>query len=254
MKTLLKNILIIFILVAALLISFPACKKNHNEDPPPVTFKAEFAASPNLGTVPFTANFTDKSIGEPDSWIWDIQNDGIVDDTIQDPSYTYQEPGFYSVSLIAANTTESDTALKVNYIGVTTNAAVLSYTGFQTVHSNDAIDIPVLFGNSITLGAFTLKMLYDSFRLHVTAVNSSKCTGMVHNIDTLNGTILIAWSSAIPVTINPQDDFLNLAATVIRQPDSSCYPLVIGNPTEFADGNAQLIEGVELVLPVLNSP
>lgn len=254
MTSLLKNILIIFILASALLISFPACKNNHNEDPPPVTFKADFTASPYFGAVPFTAHFVDKTTGGPDSWQWDIQYDGIVDDTVQDPSFTYQEPGFYSVSLIADNTTKSDTAVKVNYIGVTTDSAVLTYSGFQTVHYNDEISIPVRFGQTVSLGAFTLNIIYDTYRLHVTTVSSGKCSGMLNNIDTLNGTILIAWSSANAVTINPGDDFLNLTATVIRQPDSTCNPVVIGNPVEFADGNAQLLEGVELVIPVLNSP
>ena len=76
--------------------------------------------------MPFTAHFQDKSIGNPDTWKWDLQFDGIVDDSIPDPSYTYQDPGFYSVELIAGNTAYTDTVVKVNYISVTSDVVKAS--------------------------------------------------------------------------------------------------------------------------------
>ena len=43
------------------------------------TLKADFEASPAYGIAPLTVNFTDKSTGNPTSWEWDFNNDGIVD-------------------------------------------------------------------------------------------------------------------------------------------------------------------------------
>lgn len=46
--------------------------------------------------------FTDLSQGNPTSWIWDF-GDGIGTSTEQNPSYTYLQPGNYTVSLIVSN-------------------------------------------------------------------------------------------------------------------------------------------------------
>ncbi|RKY11274.1 MAG: hypothetical protein DRP82_07660, partial [Planctomycetota bacterium] len=61
------------------------------------TLKADFEASPTQGTAPLTVNFADKSTGSPTSWEWDFNNDGTVDSTDQNPTYTYNDPGWYTV-------------------------------------------------------------------------------------------------------------------------------------------------------------
>jgi len=43
---------------------------------------------------------TDESTDNPTVWIWDFQNDGINDAFIQNPSFTFEEEGNYSVRLI----------------------------------------------------------------------------------------------------------------------------------------------------------
>ncbi|HEX6810317.1 MAG TPA: PKD domain-containing protein, partial [Planctomycetota bacterium] len=48
---------------------------------------ASFTASIAPGTT--TAVFTDRSAGNPTSWAWDFENDGIVDSTLQHPVHTY---------------------------------------------------------------------------------------------------------------------------------------------------------------------
>jgi PKD repeat protein len=82
---------------------------------------ADFTASPTSGIAPLTVNFTNNSTGydQPLSYEWDFDNDGIVDSTDENPSYTYINPGTYTVKLTATDLDRStDTLIKTDYINV----------------------------------------------------------------------------------------------------------------------------------------
>ncbi|MCP4112178.1 MAG: PKD domain-containing protein [Desulfobacteraceae bacterium] len=78
----------------------------------------DFTAQPKTGKAPLTVQFTDRSVGSPTSWQWDFDNDGIIDSTEQNPTYTYNTIGLYSVKLIAGNADATDEELKTDYINV----------------------------------------------------------------------------------------------------------------------------------------
>jgi subtilisin family serine protease len=80
---------------------------------------ASFTASPTSGTAPLAVSFTDTSSGLPTSWAWDFQNDGTVDSTQQNPSFTYGTAGEYTVKLTALNASGSSSATAK----ITVNAA-----------------------------------------------------------------------------------------------------------------------------------
>jgi len=80
---------------------------------PPV---ADFAAFPPSGGVPLTTTFTDLSQGAS-SWLWDFGDGGSS--TEQNPTYTYNTMGVYTVTLTAANEFGSDIKTRVDYITVT---------------------------------------------------------------------------------------------------------------------------------------
>lgn len=82
---------------------------------PPV---ADFAASPTSGPAPLKVTFTDQSTNLPSSWAWDFDNNGTVDSTVQNPSFTYATPGTYTVQLTATNASGSDTKSKASLITV----------------------------------------------------------------------------------------------------------------------------------------
>ena len=82
---------------------------------PPV---ADFVASPTSGTTPLTVSFTDKSTGDITSWQWDFDGDGVVDSTQQNPTYTYNEPGTYTVTLTVSGPGGDSTKARTNYIEV----------------------------------------------------------------------------------------------------------------------------------------
>jgi|GEM_PF-1628502 len=82
------------------------------------TVAAAFAADVTSGEAPLTVNFTDQSTGAT-SWEWDFNNDGALDADEQNPSYTYDSEGTYTVSLTVSDGTTIDTETKTDYIVVT---------------------------------------------------------------------------------------------------------------------------------------
>jgi PKD repeat protein/uncharacterized protein (DUF2141 family) len=85
-----------------------------------VPLQANFAADTLIGQLPLTVQFSDSTIGTnpPTSWEWDFQNDGITDSYEQNPEWTYNDIGSYSVKLTVSNGEESSEMLKENYIEV----------------------------------------------------------------------------------------------------------------------------------------
>ena len=81
---------------------------------PPV---ADFVGSPTSGNAPLTVSFTDQSTNNPTAWSWDFGDGGTS--TAQNPTYTYNAAGTYTVTLTASNSCGSDQVVKLDYITVT---------------------------------------------------------------------------------------------------------------------------------------
>ena len=90
---LLKNPLVIAGIIATA-IAIPTAIHNSEEPPQP-----DFIADTREGFASLEVHFTDESTGDVISWEWDFDNDGTVDSTEQNPSYTYSNAGTYTVSL-----------------------------------------------------------------------------------------------------------------------------------------------------------
>jgi PKD repeat protein len=71
------------------------------------TLSASFVASVNTGPAPLTVEFTDESGGNPTGWQWDF-GDGSYS-KLQSPTYTYNTPGKYTVTLTVTDGVQSDT-------------------------------------------------------------------------------------------------------------------------------------------------
>ncbi|MBN1465360.1 VWA domain-containing protein [candidate division KSB1 bacterium] len=77
------------------------------------------------------------------SWQWDFNDDGIVDATEQNPSYTYTAAGNYSVSLTISDGVNTYTERKNNYITVTSDT--LELTGYDVnVTGVDIANFPLV--------------------------------------------------------------------------------------------------------------
>ncbi len=94
----------------------------------PEPYVANFEANPTSGTAPLTVQFTDLSVGT-NYWEWDFDNDGIIDSYEQNPEYTYQDTGYYSVEL-SLTPDQLYTATRYNYIHVT-NVAIDEEVPFE---------------------------------------------------------------------------------------------------------------------------
>jgi len=78
--------------------------------------KANFAADPTYGQGPLTAQFSDVTIGEVESWAWDFDGDGVVDSGDQNPTFVYTTSGSYDISLTVTAAGQTDTTTKTYYI------------------------------------------------------------------------------------------------------------------------------------------
>ncbi|WP_261788812.1 PKD domain-containing protein [Methanosarcina siciliae] len=83
---------------------------------PPGVTAAVFSGTPTTGFVPMTVQFTDASTNAPTSWAWDFDNDGTIDSTDQNPSYTYNASGTYTVKLTASGPAGSSDKIETDYI------------------------------------------------------------------------------------------------------------------------------------------
>lgn len=81
--------------------------------PPPIT---DFSASPLSGGSPLLVRFADLSTNTPTSWLWNF-GDGLLS-AEQNPLHSYAEPGFYTVTLKAANPGGFDLEVKSDYISI----------------------------------------------------------------------------------------------------------------------------------------
>ena len=125
---------------------------------------ADFSFTPKSGSAPFIVAFTDKSTQSPTSWRWDFDNDGTIDSTAQNPSYTYKNTGTYSVSLTVSNSFGNETLLKENIITVsgvkdTVKSVTIENTGTLTNRGDGGKDYSI---NTSDAGVDGNNILIDS--------------------------------------------------------------------------------------------
>ena len=126
--------------------------------------KADFEANPQYGTAPLTVTFTDKSAGNPTSWQWDFDNDGTVDSTQQNPTYTYNDIGWYTVKLTISDGTNSDTCVKEKYILVADRIYYVDGVGGNDANSGlDWSNAWKTIGKALsTVGDYDLVLVADT--------------------------------------------------------------------------------------------
>jgi PKD repeat protein len=110
------------------------------ENLPPM---ADFSADPKVTLIGRSVQFTDLSANSPTSWQWDFNNDGIIDSTMQNPSYTYTTAGTYTVNLTVSNPAGSGDEVKTDYITVKEQASPAS----NFTYTSD--------GSSVTITKYT---------------------------------------------------------------------------------------------------
>lgn len=79
---------------------------------------ANFTSNKVSGSAPLLVQFFNESEGFLTFWSWDFDLDGREDSIDKNPSYVYEKPGVYSVSLVVGNSSASDTLILENFIDV----------------------------------------------------------------------------------------------------------------------------------------
>jgi PKD repeat protein len=172
---------------------------------PPVAPVADFSISDDMICVGDCVNFTDMSNNSPTSWEWDFTPVQPNSSTDQNPSgICYTAPGVYEITLIASNSSGSDTitqsltvlnvntAVSVNGITITSAASNATYQWINCV-----TDLPV---NGATSASFT-PSANGSYAVIVTengCSDTSECTAI-----TTVGLNELSVSDLIMVSPNP---------------------------------------------------
>ncbi len=86
------------------------------DGPPPAPPVADFSATPLIGAIPLTVEFTDLSTGLVVERDWTFGDGGTA--TTANPVHQYTVPGTYTVSLTVANGGGTDTETRTGYIVV----------------------------------------------------------------------------------------------------------------------------------------
>ena len=101
-----------------------------------------FAADVTAGLSPLTVNFNDTSVTNDPigilSWYWDFENDGLVDDINQNPTFTYAGCGDFDVSLTVVDATNGSRTL-VKPMFISTDEFSASFTQDATLISTSGV-------------------------------------------------------------------------------------------------------------------
>jgi PKD repeat protein len=107
------------------------------------TPSAAFTASTSSGIAPLPVAFTDKSTGSVTGWSWNF-GDGVGTSTLQNPTYTYQNGGIYTVTLTVTGPVGSSTKTQTVTVYATPVAAFTAST------NSGLASLPVSFTDQST--------------------------------------------------------------------------------------------------------
>ena len=96
------------------------------------------------------------------AYAWDFDNNGVVDSTQKDPSYTYSSAGTYSVKLTVTGPGGSDYELKENYISIT-EGIPLPVAAFSSDKNSGLAPLSVTFTDASTNSPTEWKWEYKNY-------------------------------------------------------------------------------------------
>ena len=138
---------------------------------PEVRVAAEGQPNPNIplegAKAPFTVKFSSAGTEDPDGdrivYAWDFDDDGKVDSTAPNPSFTYTENGQYDATLKVTDRTGRTSSASVPItVGNTTPKVTLTTTPApgQTFHFGDSVAFKVDVTDDTTVDCSKVKVSY----------------------------------------------------------------------------------------------
>ena len=187
---------------------------------------AKFTANDTVGCGFGIVRFTDQSTNNPTSWLWNF-GDATANSTQQNPTHAYANPGVYSVSLTATNTSGNNTKTKskliVIYATPTANFSINAtsgctpfnaiYTNLSTVGSAPIVSTIWDFGDGSNSALNSPNHLYTTpgtFKVSLSVTDTNGCINKAikTNFLTVNQTPTAAFtvtptqSCAPPLAVN----------------------------------------------------
>jgi len=122
---------------------------------------ANFTVDKTSGEIPLTIRFSDTSIGSVTAWSWDFQNDGIIDSTLENPAYTYNAAGNYTVNLTVSGSEGTNSAVKTDLVTVKLGTD-LSISSVATLYPGfNAVTATIANTGTAATGAFKADLTID---------------------------------------------------------------------------------------------
>jgi PKD repeat protein len=199
---------------------------------------ADFTTDVTRGAAPLTVQFTDRSLGSPTAWQWDFDNDGNVDSTLQNPSFTYTTPGTYDVRLVATNEVGSVTETKAAVVTVFEPVVA----GFTPSTTSGPAPLAVTFTNTSTGAASFLWDFGDGTSSTATSPVKTFASGGSFlvtltatgpgGVDTETRTITAASSASFTITAGPGQ--IGASTTAYESTTLTFTSTSTGSPTSFS--------------------
>ncbi|UCE18767.1 MAG: VCBS repeat-containing protein [Gemmatimonadota bacterium] len=246
-------------------------------------YGALFQTEVTSGHAPLTIGFTNLSNADPPltSWLWDFNSDGTVNSQEENPTWTYTEPGIYSVSLEVSNGSVTYRRFRENYIHVFDGESALAFDGQDSYASCPAVpdlnvtaaftieawinpadwgEFPSLgLGRIIDKRSISLFLVdsYLSFHRHSLLLQLVHENGSVSYSNTPDESIALdAWQH-IAVTFNGQSvvkayiNGIEQTVTHVHEPsgvigDNRNDDLIIGNTPDLGSAFRGIIDEIRL--------
>lgn len=193
---------------------------------------AHFICEHELVEVGEENRFLDYSTGNPDSWLWDFGDGNSSGE--QNPTHTYNETGFFDVSLIVSNGSRKDTMTRQQYVFVRRTV----HPEFTAVPREGKPPFNVLFFDS-TKGLPT----HRQWDFGDGETSTSQNPEHVYKTPGTYNVKLVAWNNTHKDSIIKQDYiniFHNFSADFSCDTLSGTIPFAVnfedmstGNPVEF---------------------
>lgn len=192
---------------------------------------AAFSATPTAGAAPLLVQFTDQSTDGTSpisTWSWNF-GDGNVS-TEENPAYSYETDGTYTVALTVTSADGSDTETKTGYITVDSAAATPPTASFTATPTSGAAPLEVHFTDTSTAGSSAITAWNWDFGDSSTSSDRNP----VHTYDTA-GTYSVSLTAT---TADGSDEALQSNAIVVTS-GTGTAPMAAFS-ADVTSGNAPL--------------
>ena len=237
---------------------------NDAGDSPPFTTVVTVAETPTANfsvvTQGLTAQFTDLSTEGPTEWSWDFGDGVTVANPLQNPIYTFEQPGTYIVRLTASNVAGFDVAARrvtvelappvaaltcsppTSLGGVSCNATASTGAASFGWNAVGATDPSGGGASAGALGSFSFPVT-GTYNITVTVTNASGVT------DTATETVSISLPTPVIQSIAPNNGTTNqnpvaFSATATESPTSWAWNA----------GGGTILSGATTANPVISFP